>query len=405
MDRKKKISIIGGGVSAMILATELDDKVFDIQIYEKGNAIGKKFLVAGKGGFNLTHSEAPETFIKKYEPSSFIKTYFDVFNNEDLRKWFNKIDIPTIIGSSKKIYPQKGIKPIQVLEAIRNKIKENNVSINYNHEFVDIDKGFFPVFKTKNSLKVIKSDIVIFALGGASWEVTGSDGKWLSILNKQNVNTKEFEPSNCAFEVDWDKEFIKDNEGKPLKNIATHLNGKYIKGELMITKFGLEGGAIYAMSGELRKSLSISTPVKLNIDLKPTFTIKEIETKLKIISNTYSTTKALKQYLKLNSTQIKLLKYYTTKEEFNNKSKLAHIIKNLIVPIIGIADIDEAISTVGGISLNAVDENLKIKTLPFHYAIGEMLDWDAPTGGYLLQASFSMGYYLAKYLNNLKKYN
>jgi len=400
MISKKKITIIGGGVAAMMLASELDSDIFDIHIYEKGSGIGKKFLVAGKGGFNLTHSEPMESFVRRYEPLSFLRPFLQKFDNKDLRIWFENIGIPTMIGSSKKVYPVKGIKPVEVLNAIKGFMDKNNVIIHYKHKFIRIKPDGTPVFETEGKTKSISSDIVVFALGGASWSVTGSDGKWLNILKESGVLTKRFEPSNCAFEVDWDDDFITKNEGKPLKNIAAKTSEKYIRGELMITRFGLEGGAIYAMSGKLRKALNENNQTSILIDLKPEYSLDEIENRLKKSKDSITVTKALKQYLNIDKTKINLLKTYTSKEDFNNTKTLSYRIKNLRIEIIGIANIDEAISTVGGIRLDALDENLKLKALPYHYAIGEMLDWDAPTGGYLLQASFSMGYYLANYLND-----
>ena len=397
MYSKTKIAIIGGGTAALMLAAELDNGLFDIHIYEKGGSLGKKFLVAGKGGFNLTHAESPATFIEKYDPSKFIKPFFNHFNNQDLRKWYKDIDIPTLIGSSNKIYPIKGITPNQVLKAIINKINNNRVNIHLKHEWIKFSKDFNPTFKIGNENETVKVDIVILALGGASWKVTGSDGKWLNILKENGVETKEFEASNCAFKVNWEKDFLNKNEGKPLKNIATKINDKYIKGELVITQFGLEGGAIYAQSGQIRKQLKQTETAKLLLDLKPEFTEKEILEKLNLSSKSIS--KYLRDKIKIDNLKLALLKENTSKEEYLNLEKIVRKIKNLPISISGIAPINEAISTVGGISLNAIDQNLKINILPNHYAIGEMLDWDAPTGGYLLQASFSMGNYLAHHLN------
>ncbi len=399
MNTKKKIVIVGGGVAAMMLAAELDSDLFEINIYEKGLGLGRKYLVAGKGGFNLTHSEPTDVFISRYEPSSFLKPFIEKFNNNDLRKWLENIGIPTMIGSSKKIYPVKGIKPVEVLNAIKGKLRDNKVNVHYNHELIDVLSSGEPVFKQDDLRIVITADIVVFALGGASWKVTGSDGSWIDILSKVGVETIEFEPSNCAFKVDWSDSILSRNEGKPLKNIVTFKNGKSVKGELMITGFGLEGGAIYAMSGLLRKELNEAGKTDILIDLKPNLSSKEIENKLKILNPAKSITNILKQYIKLDKTKIDLIKNHTTKEDFNDMKKLSSVIKNLKINISGIAEIDEAISTVGGISLNAIDQNMKLKALPYHYAIGEMLDWDAPTGGYLLQASFSMGYSLASHLN------
>ena len=396
---KKQIAIIGGGTAALMLGAELNNELFDIHIYEKGKNLGAKFLVAGKGGFNLTHSESPETFVKKYNPSNFIKPYFNHFNNINTRQWFEDIGIPTMIGSSKKIYPIKGIKPIKVLKAILSKLKENKVNLHFGYEFIDLSSDYHPIFYINNEELTIKADIVVFALGGASWKVTGSDGNWSHIFKKHNIETKKFEPSNCAFEINWGEDFINKHQGEPVKNISSYFGDKLVKGEFVLTKFGVEGGAVYAMSGEIRNQLNNIRKAILNIDLKPELSEQEIINRIDSKRKSKSLTKVLKDEIKLSSIKLALLKYSTSKEEFMDKNILVNKIKSLSLNITGIATLDEAISTVGGVKLEEVDVNLKLKSLPNHYVIGEMLDWDAPTGGYLLQASLSMGNYLANHLN------
>ncbi len=401
-NNKVKITIIGSGPSALILASELNNEIFDINIFEKGNSPGRKFLVAGYGGFNLTHSEPPEIFIQKYDPVEFFKPYFTHFNNLDTRKWFENVGIKTFIGSSKRVYPEKGIKPNQVLETILKKIKDNKGKFYFNHKWIDFDKNYQPVFIHKNEKKVIKSDIVIFGLGGGSWKITGSNGKWLDIFRKHKIPTKDFEPSNCALKVDWEKAFLDKFEGKPVKNIAIFYADKYIKGEFVITKQGIEGAAVYAHTSSIRNQLKTNKNAKLYIDLMPFKTKDELFLKLSSLKSNKSRTKTLQNILNLEDIKTTLLKQSTSKKEFYDNNLITRKIKKLPLNITGLADLDEAISTVGGLSLNTIDKNLKIKKLPFHYAIGEMLDWDAPTGGYLLQASFSMGHFLAHHLNQLK---
>jgi len=398
-EKKIRISIIGSGPSALILAAELNSDIFDISIFEKNNAPSRKFLVAGKGGFNLTHSESPETFINKYSPLEFIKPFFKKFNNIDTRKWFEAIGIKTFTGTSKRVFPEKGIKPNQVLEAILQKLQHNKVKFYFDHKWIDFDKSFNLVFEQKKENIKIKSDIVIFALGGASWKITGSDGEWLELFKKHEIDTKDFAPSNCAVKINWNKDFIQKHVGKPVKNIAIYYNDKYVKGEMVITSTGMEGGAIYAHAGNIREQLKNKPLARLFIDLKPSLDHEQILQKLDRTNKAKSLTKILIENLKLTKAHVDLIKHFSPKGKFMDNKLLARIIKNLPIEISGLASLDEAISTVGGLSMEAIDENLKIKKLPFHYAIGEMLDWDAPTGGYLLQASFSMGFYLAHYLN------
>ncbi|PCI99185.1 MAG: aminoacetone oxidase family FAD-binding enzyme [Flavobacteriales bacterium] len=392
---KKTISIIGGGAAAITLAAFLNKQKFEVTIFEKNKALGRKFLVAGKGGFNLTHSEQIESFIERYTPSSFLKEVLLKFTNNDLRDWLYSIGIPTYVGSSKRVYPKEGIKPILVLKAIQTVLKENGVKIDYNKIWTGWDISNNLVFNNKEQ---VKSDYTIFALGGGSWKVTGSDGNWLPIFEKKGVNTIPFQASNCAYNIEWENDFILKHAGAPLKNISITCLNKKQKGEVVITQFGLEGNAIYALSPEIRSELKKQQKAIIFIDLKPTLSYEAILIKLKK-SNSKKITELLKRELKLSSVQIGLLKTCISKEDFLTINTLAQKIKSLPFNIINSAELDESISTVGGICLSEIDLNYQLNTIKNNYCIGEMLDWDAPTGGYLLQACFSMGFGLAQHLN------
>ncbi len=391
---KKSVAIIGGGPSAFLLAAFLDTTKFDVTIYEKNKTVGRKFLVAGKGGFNLTHSEPIEQLINRYTPNRFLDNALLNFTNTDFRNWLEQIGIPTFIGSSKRIYPEKEIKPIEVLNAILKHLKEKGVSIKYEHTFSDWDNDNNPIVNNK----AIKVNYVVFSLGGGSWKITGSDGTWLDAFLKRGIKTAPFKASNCAYQIEWKSNFIKNNEGNPLKNIAIKCGNKTQKGEAVITKFGLEGNAIYGLSPQIREQLNSASKATIFIDFKPTLSLEIIISKIK--NATYkNTTQLLKKELKLSNSQIDLLKIYLSKESYLNTQSLANHIKNFPLEITNTATIDEAISTVGGIDLNAVSKNFELKNIPNQYCIGEMLDWDAPTGGYLLQACASIGVDLAKHLN------
>ena len=391
---KKQITIIGGGPSAFLLASFLDAEKFTINIYEKNKTVGRKFLVAGKGGFNLTHSESINQLIKRFTPINFLDKALLNFTNIDFRNWLDQIEIPTYIGSSKRVFPEKGIKPIEVLNAILKSLKKKGVIITYNHTFSDWDPKGNPIINNKT----IATDYTVFSLGGGSWKVTGSDGMWLDTFSKKGIKTKVFQASNCGYKIDWKSNFIQKHEGTPLKNIAISCNNIIQKGEAVITKFGLEGNAIYGLSPEIRAQLNAISKATVFIDFKPSLTLENILSKIKksIFKNT---TQILKKELKLSPSQIDLLKTYLSKESYLNIESLAKNIKKFPLELIETASIDEAISTVGGIDLNAISKNFELKKMPNQFCIGEMLDWDAPTGGYLLQASASIGVYLAKYLN------
>jgi predicted flavoprotein YhiN len=418
MKQKKSIAIIGGGASALMLACSLDASKYNISIYEKNAALGRKFLVAGKGGFNLTHSEYFTQFVERYHPQIFIEPFIEHFSNTDFTNWLKLIDIETYVGTSKRVFPIKGIKPIEVLKAIESQLQKNKVSVIYNHTWKGWDNDEL-LFSHHNELIKTKPDLVVFALGGASWKVTGSDGSWTSYFNEKGIQINKFYPSNCAYKINWNPTFIKTYQGSPLKNCEFTSGNISRKGEAVITEFGIEGSGIYPLSPEIRKQLirpNISHPefvsgshemlkqvqhdvvVKLYIDFKPDLPLEEIIERIEN-KGKFSIKEVLGKKMNLSDTQIELLKLYSSKEEYNNVQFLSQLIKSFPLHIVGLAPMDDAISTVGGIALDQVTDSLELKKLPNHYCLGEMLDWDAPTGGYLLQACFSMGKFLADKLN------
>jgi uncharacterized flavoprotein (TIGR03862 family) len=395
---KKSVSIIGGGPAALLLAAFLDPQKFNVSIYEKNKTLGRKFLVAGKGGFNLTHSEPIAQLIERYTPSHFIQEALLDFDNQDFQKWIDLMGIPTFIGSSKRVYPESGIKPIAVLNAILDVLNKRGVNIQYQHTWTGWNTNQDLIF---NADKVVKSDYTIFALGGGSWKVTGSDGSWLDLFKKQGIEVVPFKASNCAYRVNWPNDFIDKYEGNPLKNISISCGSRRQKGEVVITRFGLEGNAIYAVSPEIREELTNKQEATVFLDLKPTLSYNDLVEKIQK-SSFKKTSERLQKELKLNAAQIGLLKTYLSKETYLNSELLAQNIKNLAIKITASAQLDEAISTIGGIKLTALDENFQLKMMKQHYCIGEMIDLDAPTGGYLLQSCFSMGVYLARHLNSIR---
>ena len=394
---KKSVSIIGGGPAALILAALLDCEKFKVAIYEKNKTLGRKFLVAGKGGFNLTHSEPIGELIARYTPPHFLEKALLDFDNNDFRKWMDSIGIPTYIGSSKRVYPESGIKPIAVLNAILNVLDKQGVAIEYQHTWKGWTNENDIVF---NTYTTIKSDYTIFAMGGGSWKVTGSDGTWLDLFERESIPVVPFQSSNCAYRVNWPEDFILEHEGSPLKNIAISCLNKRQKGEAVITRFGLEGNAIYALSPQIREELENHQKATISLDLKPTLRYEDLLEKIRK-STFKKTSETLQKEVKLSPAQIGLLKKYLSKETYLNSELLSQNIKKLSIEITGSALLNDAISTTGGIQLHAVDENFQLKNKKSNYCIGEMLDWDAPTGGYLLQACFSMGMHLARHLNKI----
>ena len=395
MSNKKSIAIIGGGASALSLASFLDEQLFDVTIYEKNKTLGRKFLVAGKGGFNLTHSEPISSMISKYSPSGLLDRALLEFDNGKFRNWLLSIGIPTYVGSSKRVFPEKGIKPIKVLSTIKESILSKGHNVVYCSEWTGWSEAKHLMINDKTE---IAADICVFCLGGGSWKITGSDGSWTSIFANEGIAIEPFVSANCAYSVKWDSDFIAKANGKPLKNIAIASLKNKIEGEAVITEFGIEGNAVYALTNEIQSQLDGGEKALIAIDLKPMLSTYEIEKR--IAKSNKKVTEILSKDLKLEKVKIQLLKSILTKDEFLNKKGLAKNIKSLTIEVLKAEALDKAISTTGGLALFEINEEYQLNKLPSSYAIGEMLDWNAPTGGYLLQACFSMGHQLAQHLNN-----
>lgn len=391
---------MGGGAAALVLACELDPEKFEVSIFEKNAALGRKFLVAGEGGLNLTHSEKQDSFLNRYSPSYFLKEAFTQFSNKQLIVWLNALGIETFIGSSGRVFPKQGMKPIEVFNIILERVKKNEVGIHTKHSWKGFSEQGELIFEVGSELKKLKNDYTVFCLGGASWPVTGSLGDWTAYFSEKHISTIPFRASNCAFQVEWPSSFIAKTEGKVLKNISIQCGNIMQLGEIVITRFGLEGSGIYPLSPEIRVQMDKFARAEIYIDLKPNLSSEKIVKRLEGKPAKVNLTEFLKSELNINDVQITLLKHFLSKDEFLNSTSLAQNIKRFKLNIVGFAPIDEAISTVGGISLSEIDDFFQLKKLPDHFVIGEMLDYDAPTGGYLLQSCFSMAKYVATNLNN-----
>lgn len=379
-----------------MLASVLDPRLFSVRIYERNAATGRKFLVAGDGGFNLTHSEQPENFISRYTPSGFLKEAFMYFSNLELIDWLAAIGIETYIGSSGRVFPRRGIKPVDVLNAFLKQLSERQVQIFTRWVWTGFDATGELCFE--NGERVI-SDLTVFCLGGASWPVTGSRGEWAAYFRSRGIAVNNWEPSNCTYRVTWPDDLLKKAEGKALKNLSLRCGEHVVRGEVVMTAFGLEGSGIYPLSPWIREALRQSGQAELFLDLKPDVSMSQLKERIVNRPGKRAYTVEVATVLNLNSVQMQLLKVLLSKEEFLNAEFLASRIKNLRIIITGTAPLEEAISSVGGIVLGEINTSFELVKLPRHFAIGEMLDYDAPTGGYLLQSCFSMGKWLGDFLN------
>ncbi|PBQ32298.1 aminoacetone oxidase family FAD-binding enzyme [Sphingobacteriaceae bacterium] len=396
---KTKISIVGGGACALMLGCELDPEKFEVTLYEKNAALGRKFLVAGEGGLNLTHSENTANFIKRYTPYGFFEEAFSHFSNEELRTWFKNLGIETYVGSSGRVFPLTGTKPIEVLNKLLERLKKNKVFVLTKHTLLDFTKDKELVFETNGIKKTIKSDLVIFCMGGASWPVTGSTGNWDELLKSHAIKINPFQASNSSFKIEWPQQLIAKLEGKVLKNISITCQTKTQMGEVVLTRFGIEGSGIYPFSPDIRLLLEQKGKAEICIDLKPSFSLEKIIEKLKQKPEKINLTEYLKTNLHLSDIQVVLIKNFLSKEDYLDVSSLATRIKQFTLSVTAMGPIEDAISTVGGVDLSEISADFELKKIPRHFVVGEMLDYDAPTGGYLLQSCFSMACFLAKRIN------
>lgn len=377
-----------------MMAADVLSPFHEVHIYEKEKGIGQKFLVAGKGGFNITNGLKGNDLTKKYSPEYFLKEALLHFDSDAVREWLHQMGIPTFEGSSGRVFPEKGLTPADVLSKLKTKLVEQGVEFHLKHTFTGFDKDQNVIIKTGRKNITVNADYFIFALGGASWPVTGSTGEWKKVFDKNGILTKPFQSSNCGIHINWPESIKASHTGKPLKNIAVTINGIQNKGEVLITDYGLEGNAIYPVVPEIRKSLGANEAVNIILDLKPFNTEEQLLQKVQ--GKTSTKTKNYAEIFNLDSAQLALIKAFTTKETFLSPELFAASLKQISLPVKSLRPVEEAISTVGGIDLSEINSDFSFKKLPNCFAIGEMLDWDAPTGGFLLQGCFSMGYWVGK---------
>ena len=398
---KTKVAIIGGGPTGLMAAYILSRKNFNVTIYDRKPTLGRKFLLAGRGGLNITHSECNEDFLEKYgKTANIFKLMLENFSQKNLMDFCEMLGEKTFIGSSGRVFP-KSFKTSPLLRSWLYKLKNQDVEIKNNHDWIGWDDNKL-IFKTETTNIIVDPNITLLALGGLSWPKLGSDGSWIEILEKDDIKISKIQPTNCGFFVKWSNIFKNRFAGYPLKSVELSFKDKKIKGEFIITKEGIEGGLIYSISSILRENINEIGYAEIIIDLKPDFSIKKIRRLLLKPRLKLSTTNYLRKTLNLSEVAIGLLMEFKNKEGKNNQkiNNLAHIIKNYKVILDKPFSIDRCISTAGGISFKSINKDFTLINKPNTYVAGEMLDWEAPTGGYLLQACISNGACVANNIIN-----
>ncbi len=392
---KSKVALFGGGPACLMAAYQLSEN-HDVHIFEKGKRLGRKFLVAGNGGFNLTNEAQGKELQLVYSNHPKLHKALAQFNTVDTRNWLSEIGIETFVGSSGRVFPKKGIKPADVLKRIIKMLEKKGVQIHLDHTFIGFNNKAQPIVKSNENDTVIEANHYVFGLGGGSWAKTGSNSVWMLPFQEVGVQTLPFRSSNCGIDVVWDREFQEKFGGTPLKNIAINAYELNYKGEAVVTGYGLEGNAIYPLVPAIREVLAKNERAYITIDFKPNSSIEMLQSKIphggikpKNYAFTFNISKAVQQIAKMG----------LNKEDYLNPDVFAASLKKVSVPIQGLRPVAQAISTVGGIAMTEIDEQFGLNNHPQISIIGEMLDWDAPTGGFLLQACFSTGYVVAQKLN------
>ena len=389
------IAVIGAGPAGLMAAEVLAAGGARVTIYDAMPSAGRKFLMAGRGGLNLTHSEPLDRFMTRYGVAADrLRSGVDVLPPSAIREWSNDLGQLTFVGSSGRVFPQT-FKASPLLRAWLRRLDESGVAFRLRHRWSGWNSNGWLVFETPTGRETVKADAVVLALGGASWPRLGSDGAWADLLRAKGVNVSALRPANSGFSVDWSAAFRERFAGQPLKTVQLRFGGQSARGDAVITQNGIEGGAVYAIAGPLRDAIEATGEAILTIALKPDVQTAALAAKLAAPRGKQSFSTFLRKAAGLSPLAIGLLQEAALaagrKLADFSADDLAELINATPVKLIGVSPIERAISTAGGVAFSEIDEGFMLTRLPGVFVAGEMLDWEAPTGGYLLQAAFATG--------------
>ena len=389
------VAIVGGGPAGLMASDVLVRGGARVTVYDQMPAVGRKFLLAGRGGLNLTHSEPLDQFLRRYgSAETRIRSAIEASSPDDLRAFSAELGQPTFVGSSGRVFP-KAMKASPLLRAWLRRLAAMGVTFKLRHRWRGWDESGRLVFDTPDGRAVVAADASVLALGGASWPKLGSDGAWVASMEKTGIVVAPLRPANCGFLVGWSAIFRDRFEGEPLKRIALSFGERTARGEAVITGKGLQGGGLYALSNVLREAIASRGHAVLLIDLLPDKNVTALEQKLGAPRNKQSLANVLRKALSLSPVAIGLLQEaaVASSKRLSESSPeaLASLIKAVPVRLVGAEPIGRAISTAGGVTFDEIDEHFMLRRRPGTFVAGEMLDWEAPTGGYLLQACFATG--------------
>ena len=386
-----RVAIIGGGPAGLMAAEVLSaNAALQVEVYDAMPSAGRKFLMAGKGGMNITHSEPLADFVGRYGArAGQVAAWLDRFGPDALRDWIHGLGIETFVGTSGRVFPRE-MKAAPLLRAWLHRLRSQGVHFHVRHRWQGW-AGEALRFATPDGEVAIKADAVLLALGGGSWAKLGSDGAWVPLLRERGVEVAALKAANCGFDVAWSPYFRKRFAGQPIKPVIASAAGQTRQGEFNITASGIEGGLIYALSAPLRDALERDGRAELHLDLAPGRTLPRLQADLDRPRGRDSLANHLRRRAGIEGVKAALLRELCPPETLDSAPALAAAIKSLALPVMATRPIDEAISTAGGVTFAALDDGLMLHGLPGVFCAGEMLDWEAPTGGYLLTACLASG--------------
>ncbi len=392
------VAVIGGGPAGLMAAEMLAAGGVQVDIYDTMPSVGRKFLLAGIGGMNITHSEPFEAFVSRYGArATAIRPLLDAFPPDALREWIHGLGVETFVGSSGRVFPTE-MKAAPLLRAWLHRLRESGVRFHVRHRWLGWGKPGALRFSTPEGEHLVQADAVVLALGGGSWAKLGSDGAWMPLLAQRGVELAPLLPSNCGFDVagGWSEHLRRRFAGQPLKTVAlrfadaagqTHER----RGELMLSDGGIEGSLVYALSAPLRDAIAAQGALTVQLDLAPDKTLTRVVAEVAHPRGARSLSSHLQSRAGIRGVKMALLREILAEAQLNDPAELAHAIKSLPLTLAATRPIDEAISSAGGVRFEALDPHLMLRALPGAFCAGEMLDWEAPTGGYLLTACFASG--------------
>lgn len=390
------VAIIGGGPAGLMAAEVLINAGLRVDVYEAMPTLGRKFLRAGLGGLNITHSETFTDFCSRYsDRQCHMQMFLDAFPPDRLRHWVHGLGIETFVGSSGRVFPTE-MKAAPLLRAWVHRLRAAGVQFHLNHRWLGFDSEGMLRLANQTEEFSLRPNCTILALGGASWPQLGSTGTWVPWLQERGVEVAPWLSANCGFDVSWSAHLREKFAGSPLKSVALtfkDLQGKSEtrQGEILISEYGVEGSLIYAFSRPLRDYLNVHGEATFTLDLLPARSPERVLADLSRPQGSRSMSRHLQTCLGDNALKRALLYEVLSREQMADSAALAKCIKALPITVRSTRPLAEAISTAGGVCFNSVDENLMLKALPGVFVCGEMIDWEAPTGGYLLSGCFATG--------------